>query len=135
VDGQLAIREAHDMASELERGIPSLFPSISSVRIHIEEAGSSYYQEIPQGESQPELLEQASQICAAQLGENRCHNISLSRSGGVFSATLHCFFPEQITVSEAHRQTTHLEEELRRNMPILDRVLIHAEPMPSDTHP
>jgi len=135
VDGQLTIREAHDMSSDLEREIPSLFSNIVSVRIHIEEAGSSYYQEISQGEFQPELLEQISQICAAQLGERRCHDISLSRSGGIFSATLHCLFPEHITVSEAHRQTTRLEEELRRNMPILDRVLIHAEPMPSDAPP
>jgi cation diffusion facilitator family transporter len=131
VDGQLSIREAHALASELEQEIPILFPNITSVRIHIEEIGCLHYQEITQSEPQPELLEQISQICAAQIGENRCHDISLSRSGGIFSATLHCLFPDNTTVNEAHRQTTRLEEELRRDMPILDRVLIHAEPMHS----
>jgi divalent metal cation (Fe/Co/Zn/Cd) transporter len=129
VDGQWSIRRAHDLANDLEREIPRQFPNIHSVRIHIEEIGCVHYKEALLSRPHPELLERIEQICADQFGIGRCHNISLNQTGNQLSATLHCLFPESVSVSEAHRQTTRLEEELRRNIPDLDRVLIHAEPM------
>jgi len=128
VDGRLSIREAHELANSLEKEIPAHFPQIGTVQIHLEEIGSVHFKEIPLTGQQPEMLRKIAEVCRDVIGADRCHNVSLSRSAGLLSATLHCLFSDDVSVNEAHRQTTYLEEELRRRIPELDSVLVHAEP-------
>jgi divalent metal cation (Fe/Co/Zn/Cd) transporter len=63
------------------------------------------------------------------MGSKTCHGIIVSLSSGKLWATLHCLLPGDLSVSQAHNRTTHLEEELHRRLPELDRVLIHEEPL------
>ncbi len=129
VDSQFSLREAHELASSLEKDILEHFLGISAVQIHIEEVGSISYETIAANEQHLELREQITTLCKEIVGEDRCHKVSLHKTGGRLTVTLHCLFPGDQTVAEVHRQTTQLEEILRRDLPQLDRVLIHAEPL------
>ncbi len=129
VDGELTVRQAHDAATDLEAEIARHFPSVNVVRIHIEEKGKTCPPESPPLRDNPEIVEKIETICAEIVGPQRCHGITITQDGENLSASLHCFFPSNLTIAEAHRQATHFEEELRRHLPILHRVQIHAEPM------
>mgnify|MGYP005834411803 CR=1 FL=1 len=130
VDGALTVRQAHDAASDLEAEISRHFPSVKTVRIHIEEKGEPCPPQSPPYRDKPEIVEKIDAICAEIVGQNRCHGISVAYDGDYVSASLHCFFPGDLTVAEAHRQATRFEEELRRRLPVLHRVQIHSEPIP-----
>lgn len=129
VDANLTIREAHDLATKLEYEIARQFPAIATVQIHIEEIGGSQSDLIPVSHEQPELMEKIQRLCDEQMGSKTCHGIIVSLSSGKLWATLHCLLPGDLSVSQAHNRTTHLEEELHRRLPELDRVLIHEEPL------
>lgn len=135
VEGELSIGKAHALASDLEADILRQFPELKSVQIHIEEIGSVNRAVIPWNDRQPELVERIHRICESRLGGNRCHRIELTRAAGELCASLHCLFPDDQPVSEVHGQTTQLEEEMRRSIPELDRVLIHAEPLRNKPRP
>jgi cation diffusion facilitator family transporter len=129
MDGALTVRQAHDAATGLEAEISRHFPGVETVRIHIEEKGSPCPPENPALRNRPEIKEEIETICAEIVGRDRCHGITITQDGDNVSASLHCLFPGDLTVAEAHRQATRFEEELRRRLPILHRVQIHAEPM------
>ena len=129
VDGDQTIGRAHQEASDLESQILQHFPKMKSVQIHIEESDNIECTETPLTDQRPDIVGKIERICSDTLGKGRCHNIRLSKYAGVLGATLHCLFPSNLSVGEVHRLTTDLEEELRRSIPELDRVLIHAEPI------
>jgi divalent metal cation (Fe/Co/Zn/Cd) transporter len=129
VAGNLTLREAHGLATELEEEIPRQFPAIASVQIHLEEIGILGSAGIPASDRQPEMIARIQEVCAQMNQGQSCHGINVSRAAGRYAATLHCLLPGDMTVSEGHRRTTQLEEELRRRLPELDHVLIHAEPL------
>ena len=41
---------------------------------------------------------------------------------------MHCHLPGEISLAEAHRISSRLEARLRKEVPGLERVVIHAEP-------
>ena len=42
--------------------------------------------------------------------------------------SLHCCLPKEMTLAQAHRLGTSLEERLRGEIPDLQRVVVHTEP-------
>jgi divalent metal cation (Fe/Co/Zn/Cd) transporter len=129
VDGALPLKEAHNLASHLEKEILAHFPAVASVQIHIEEGSNLNTKELSDEELHSNIINEISSLSETIIGPNRCHRITVKRSAGALSASLHCLFPESLSVREVHQKTTHLEEELRRSIPELGRVLIHAEPI------
>lgn len=131
VDANQPIGQAHEQATHLEGQVMRRFPELKSVRIHIEEKGEIDPRETSLTDERPDLVKSINQICNNILGERRCHAVTLASRSGRIGATMHCLFPSDQSVSEVHRHTTILEEELRRSIPDLERVLIHAEPLRS----
>ena len=132
VEADLSLREAHDLATDLEVKILKRFPEIGSVQIHLEERCRIDSPKIPPESDRINIEAKIRAICENRIGENRCHNIILTDDSGKLTASLHCLFPPDINVRDVHQRTTALEDELRNSISELDSVLIHAEPFKLD---
>ncbi|MCX6638855.1 MAG: cation diffusion facilitator family transporter, partial [bacterium] len=131
VDGEQSIGAAHDSVSDLEERLLKAFPGLEAVQVHIE--AKNHLRDLePCRILQPELIARIETICADQLGPAQCHDVTLSGQMGELSATMHCNFSPDLSVDEVHRRTTRLEEEIRRVIPELDWILIHAEPQKAE---
>jgi cation diffusion facilitator family transporter len=128
VAGEMALKEAHDQATELELKILKRFPEIGSVQIHLEEISHiNVHGSLPDSE-RLNIEARIKMICEAKIGKDRCHAITLTSYAEYLTASLHCLFPPHLSVSDVHKRTTALENELRQSISELDSVLIHAEP-------
>jgi cation diffusion facilitator family transporter len=128
VDGEQPIGSAHASVSDLEEQLLSAFPELQAAQIHIEAKIDSNASKALSPHDHHNVIEKIENICASFVGPGQCHDITLNQDGSELSTTMHCDFSADLSVNEVHRRTTRLEEELRRNIPDLDRILIHAEP-------
>ena len=71
------------------------------------------------------------QIVDAVTPGETCHGLRAYRHGDGWGVSFHCRLPGQISLVDAHNKCGQIEAQLRRRVPILDRIIIHAEPRPS----
>jgi divalent metal cation (Fe/Co/Zn/Cd) transporter len=128
VAADLPLKEAHELATDLEVKILKRFPEISSVQIHLEErCRIDTPRTLPDG-ARADVEKQIKLICENQIGQNSCHDIIITDDSGYLTASLHCLFPADLNIRDVHQRTTALEDALRDGIAELDSVLIHAEP-------
>jgi cation diffusion facilitator family transporter len=128
----MSLRDAHDIATELENEMRREIPGISSLLTHIE--------------SEPATIAHASQLEASQNLENQLrstashfpeivdiHDISLTRGhgGAANSVQVNCHvtLPDDMSMEAVHEIITNFESEFRLDHPQVSRVFIHPEPV------
>ncbi len=127
-DGDLPLHQAHALASSLEEQARVEIPRLIALTTHIEPLEPSPPSASPWDESQ--VVQTVHRLMDEAVGANRCHQIQVRRSGTTeWFASLHCALPGATPLAEAHRISTHLETLLRREIPGLERVIIHTEPL------
>ncbi len=131
VPGNLTLGEAHAQATDIELKILNDFYEVESVQIHIEESGDKECGIVSSEVKRPEIVAKINAVSDSNLGEGKCHNIIIIEDAGNLSASMHCYFSADLNVTEIHKQTTHLENEMLRLIPELTKVLVHAEPLKS----
>jgi len=128
VDDGLTLEQAHDMASHIERDLRKDMPDITRVNTHIESRGPGDEEERDVTAEEGGLVEAVRFVTDRLAGRGACHDVSLRRKGGRCVASLHCTFERSLSILEVHELTTRIEEQLKREIPSLTRVLVHAEP-------
>ncbi len=130
VEGKLTLGEAHDIASRLEAAVcEELGPEVE-VETHIEplqvdgltgrDADAKRVQEVATA-----LIE-----IAADVGTIRdVHDVRVRQTDGGEIVNFHCHADPQMTVGAVHEKVDRVERALRRRMPVIKRVIGHAEPM------
>jgi cation diffusion facilitator family transporter len=119
---QMPLEKAHQVAHEVQREIQTRIPAVRDVIIHVEPQRKT-------GHSSPEGLLAAVQAVAATMGLS-IHHLDAHEIDGRYFLHLHLEVPGQWTLSEAHTQASHLEDEIRAQRPEVAEISTHIEPAP-----
>lgn len=130
VDENLSLQQAHDLASRVERALQADMPHITQVNIHIESRTEApgIGQDVTAQEQA--LVKRIKELAEEIAGEQTCHAISIRRLGNTLSASLHCNLDGNLSIAQVHDISTRIEHRLQESIPELERVLVHAEPLP-----
>ncbi len=128
VDDHLLLHQAHDLASHVEQDLRADIPAIRRVNTHIESRGTGVGSGPDVTAGQGPLVERVRKIADAVAGRACCHDILIRRQGDWFAVSLHCGFDKNLPVIEAHRLSSRIEEALKKEIPTIEQVLVHAEP-------
>jgi len=127
----MSLRDAHDIATQLETEMRREVPGISTLLTHIE--------------SEPATIAIAAQVDASQNLERQLratarhfpdildiHEITLTRGHGGAASSVqvncHVTLPDDMPMEQVHTIITNFESEFRLDHPQVARVLIHPEP-------
>ena len=127
----MSLREAHDIATQLEAGMRREIPGIATVLTHIE--------------SEPATIAHPAQIGATETLTNQLlatarafpeildvHEITVTRGHGGAANSVqincHCTLPDDFPMERVHEVITEFESAFRIKHPQVARVLIHPEP-------
>ncbi len=127
----MPLRQAHEIATQLETDIRKEVPGIASLLTHIE--------------SEPATIALSAQMRAGENLENQLratashfpeivdvHEIVVTRGHGGAAASVqincHCTLPDDLPMEAVHEVITNFESEFRLDHPQVSRVLIHPEP-------
>ncbi len=128
VDDHLLLRQAHELASHIEEDLKADISAIKSVNTHIESRGTGVGSGVDVTAAEPEVVETVRRVADAVVGRSCCHSVMVRRQGDRLSVSLHCGFDKDLPVIEAHRVSSRIEEALKKEIPAVDSVLVHAEP-------
>ncbi len=126
-DGHLTLGQAHDLAVLLENRAYAEIPGLAGLTTHIEPRGRQTGIPSQTGEERS-LLEAVQRVISASETPLHCHEVQVHRGEDGWVVSLHCCLPEEMTLFQAHRVGTTLEQLLREEIPDLERVVVHTEP-------
>ena len=115
VDRAESLQRSHEIACGAEAAIKRELPK-ADVVVHVEPAEGS-------GE---DLLSAARRIAASH--DAAAHNLLIYEEDGLLVLEMHLEMNADLPLSQAHRRALEIDEELRRTMPRLTRVVTHVEP-------
>jgi cation diffusion facilitator family transporter len=128
VDDHLSLQQAHEMANQIEKDLRQDMPEIKQIYVHMESRGSGLGSGRDVTVQEKDLVEKVKRITNDIAGPERCHNVRVHRQGDKRSVSLHCHFEKELSIIQIHDLTTRIEDRLRKRIPGLERVLVHAEP-------
>lgn len=128
VDDKLRLHQAHKLADRFERKLKTEIPGIRRITTHLESRITGVDNGVDITAEDNELMEKVRSIADQIAGCQSTHNIVIRRHKDGYSVSLHCRFKEDIPVSEAHGISTRIEDALKKEIPGVDRVVIHTEP-------
>jgi divalent metal cation (Fe/Co/Zn/Cd) transporter len=114
----VSMSDAHTIAEDLEHQIHKLYPAATVI---VEAEAPS------RAADSPESIAEQIQRIARRLDMPVHHVVVYQESAG-YEASLHLEVDARLSLTEAHRLATELEEELHREIPALARVDTHIEP-------
>jgi len=127
VDGTISLRDAHALVSRLEGEACARVPGLVELTAHVEPRRTTAHAPVLQSDENS-VTQAVVEVADEVLGRDACHSVHVRRVDLGCAVSMHCTFPGEISVTEAHHACDHLEGELRHKVPGLKRVVIHAEP-------
>jgi len=128
VDDHLSLRQAHELADQIERDLRADMPEIAHINTHIESRGTSLGDGRIVTTRENRLVQRIKAMTDEITGRASCHDVMLRRRDGQLSVSLHCTFDETMSIIQVHDITSRIEARLKSEIPSLERVIIHAEP-------
>jgi cation diffusion facilitator family transporter len=128
VDDHLSLQQAHEMASHIEVDLREDMPEIKQVNTHLESRGTGIGSGVDVTFKEPALVNKIQRITNEVAGKSRCHDVRVRRQGNRLSVSLHCNFEKELSIIQVHNLSSLIEESLKKKIPSLDHVLVHAEP-------
>jgi cation diffusion facilitator family transporter len=123
--GDLALEEAHALASEVERAIVETVPEVDSVQTHLEPLG------VEAEGREAEAAEEAEALVARVVEEltgRPPRELRLLQTDEGLVAFLTLGLDPSSTLAEAHARASAIEERIRRERPEITDVHVHTEP-------
>ncbi|HEV2577508.1 MAG TPA: cation-efflux pump [Acidobacteriaceae bacterium] len=131
VPESMPLRNAHEIATQLEADIRREVPGIATLLTHIEGEPATIAHAVPL-ETAANLEKQLRKTAANFPEILDVHEITVTRGhGGAANAiqvNCHCTLPDDLPMSRVHAIITDFENEFRVQHPQVTRVLIHPEP-------
>jgi cation diffusion facilitator family transporter len=129
VEGGMPLRTAHDVASGLEEAVRDEFGPDVEVDTHIEPLPA----EMVAGEDASparitEVTQLLSSLAADIAGLDEVHDVRVRETPSGEIVNFHCIVDPGLSVRAVHDLVDAAERRLRRNFPIIQRVIGHAEP-------
>ena len=130
VDEGMDIRQAHELATTIEREVEGELGSSVRIDSHIDPRRLSAVAGQPVDEATGRRLEGQVQDLAKAVPEVRnVHRIHVQQGEDGLYLTLHCRFDPATPVRAVHQATVAVEQNLRRSIAGIGRVVVHAEPL------
>lgn len=130
VDGNLSLKEAHDIADALEDTIAGELGADVEVETHIE----PLQPEFARGrEAPPERVTAVEttlrELAAQDKAVRNIHDVRVRETDGGEIVNFHCHVHPDMTVDQVHGKVDALERALKENSSMIKRVIGHAEPI------
>lgn len=136
VDDQMSLKDAHALASRLERDVRRDQPLIAGISTHIESRRTAIQsvEDLTRGREQ--MVGQIHNLVNATVGGPNCHDVEIRRVNGhapesegeLLVVTLHCYFDPDLAIGAVHQRSHDVEERIVESFPEVERVTVHAEP-------
>ncbi len=123
--GELALEEAHALASEVERAIVEAVPEVDSVKTHLEPLGEEGEGREAEAAQTEEAL--VARVVAEAVGAPP-RELRLLRTDEGLVAFLTVGLDPGSTLADAHARASEIEERIRRQRPDIAEVHVHTEP-------
>jgi divalent metal cation (Fe/Co/Zn/Cd) transporter len=130
VAADISVKEAHEIADQVERDLKEANPRIAGITVHTESASDIMSKESIQVTSdiEPYILDTAKEFPEIE----GVQGITIRRAGaGLHIAIQKCYFKPDITMQQAHAICNKLEKAIRTAYPNVERIDIHEEPYPN----
>lgn len=127
VSAEMTVKQAHEVADQVETEIKSVNSNISDVTVHIETASERVSREMAGVETELESyvahvaedFPEIKDVCA----------IKVRRVGNSMHLVLQCRFDANLSIEKAHDISSKLEKVIRSAYPNITRIDIHEEPV------
>jgi len=129
VPDSLRMGEAHNQATRFEEALHAAIPGLDEIVTHIEPAGDASATKNASPEDEARMLEAI--LRTAKRLDVACepHQIHVRRVEDELVLSFHCLIDPSTDISQAHALSAQMERELRSEVPELERVVIHLEPV------
>jgi divalent metal cation (Fe/Co/Zn/Cd) transporter len=127
VSANMTVKQAHEVADQVEKKIMEADSNVSEVTVHIESASERVSREMAGVETELESY-------VTHLAENfpdikDVCNVEIRRVGDVMHLVLRCRFDANLSIQKAHTISSQLEKEIRNAFPKITRIDVHEEPL------
>jgi len=126
--GGMSLDAATEASAELERHLRREFPAVSRVDVHLEPLEPDLVAGADVTTSRDDLARQIREIVEGHPEVLRCPDVELSARDGSLVAHVVAQMPGVVSLEQAHRVETELEERLRRALPELSEVVARVSP-------
>jgi len=129
VAADISVKEAHEIADQVERDLKKANPRIGGITVHTESASDIVSKESIQGTSdiEPYIVDTAKGFPEIK----GIQGITIRRAGASLHIAIEkCYFKPDISMQQAHAICNKLEKAIRTAYPNVDRIDIHEEPYP-----
>ncbi len=128
MDGNLSLRQAHDLVTVVEEEINREVPGLASIISHIENAGAHIEPAARATERAERMIPRLRQIAERHPQVRDCHDLTVRLVRDRLYVSCHCLLDGSLPISVVHEVTAEVEAEFRREFPKIFRVIIHSEP-------
>lgn len=125
----LTLETAHQQVTTLEQTLLQA-DDITAITTHIEPL-SDHGAPMSHTQAALHLRDQALSIAQARYPQGDWHDATIRLALGGYALTMHCHLPKTMSVEEAHQIAEEVETHIRAELPQIQRVTIHTEPMTS----
>jgi divalent metal cation (Fe/Co/Zn/Cd) transporter len=126
VSANMTVKQAHDVADQVEKRIKAAGKGISEVTVHIETASERVSREMAGVQAE---LDAYIEHLAERFPEiKEVRGIRVRRFGDTTHLVLQCRFDPNLSIEEAHQIASKLEKGIRSGYPSVTRIDIHEEP-------
>lgn len=129
VKASLSVKQAHDIASELEEAIRDELGADTEIDTHIEPMAANWLDGQEISDDQFQSLKHVLVSAAEQGGiVKEVHNVRIRSTELGLIVNFHCRLPPDMMVTDAHAAVDEVERHVRSQRPDVARVVGHAEP-------
>jgi len=122
--GELALDDAHEIATDVERAIIASVPEVDAVQTHLEPLAEPAVGRVGDGAADRALIER---IVRETTGTAPRELRFLDTDDGML-AYLTLGLDPQTSLADAHGRASEIEERIRRERPEITDVIVHTEP-------
>lgn len=128
--GTLSIKEAHEIATDLEKSIKEELGGGIELNSHIEPLRNESVLSSNVSETEMEAILSAINEADKEISEiSDIHNVLVRKIGDKFFASFHCLAPADISLDLVHESTNKFEYLMKSKMKDIKRVVIHVAPI------
>ncbi|MEK7204630.1 MAG: cation diffusion facilitator family transporter [candidate division NC10 bacterium] len=131
VPGELSLQAAHDLTERIEADLRREVPALGPVYIHVDPLRAARHTGLRVGGDVGRVAERLRALALTIPGIRDCSNMSIRQAPGGLWIVCHCFMDGSLSVVEAHELGLELGRRARRQIPGIERVTVHAEPVVS----
>lgn len=126
VSANMTVKQAHAIASDVEKKLKAADPNISDITVHMESASDLVSRELLGRGT--ELRFYIEHVTKRFPEIQAVHGVKIRRNHGTLNVVLRCRFDPQMNIKQAHEITRKLESTVKNAYPIVGELEVREEP-------